>query len=287
MMRGSAGILSPRRAPELPDDLAERHPFVARQRVRHRRRAALRASALLRWFGLGAALAILVTGPAALVHWLLTSPRFAVAEVDIQGLRALDAAEVRAAAGIRGTENLFTLDARAVAERIERLPRVKRAHVIRSLPNRVTLLIEERLPFALLVSAGRLSWADEEGRVLGPEPRAVAPALPVVTGLEGEGPVGGLPVDVERTRTAVALLRTMLRTGTPLAGQVSEIDVREAHKGPVLYTTDGVEVRLGDEAWEERLGRLEGVLAQLRAEPEPVEAIDLRFRDQVVLKLRK
>ena len=34
-------------------------------------------------------------------------------------------------------------------------------------------------------------------------------------------------------------------------------------EGPVLYTIDGVEVRLGSEDWEERLARLAGVLAQV------------------------
>ncbi|MBI4610557.1 MAG: FtsQ-type POTRA domain-containing protein [Candidatus Rokubacteria bacterium] len=285
-MRGSSGILSPRRALEPPDDLAERYSFVAGQRV-HRRRARVRASALRRSLSLAAALAVLVAGSVVLVHWLLTAPRFAVAEVEVRGLRWLEEAEVRAAAGIAGSENLFRLDTRAVAERIERLPRVKRAEVIRGFPNRVTLLVEERLPFALLVSAGRLHWADEEGRVLGPEPRAVVPGLPVITGLDTDRAPVGVQGSAERTRTALALLRTMLRTGTPLAGRVSEIDVRETGGGPVLYTVDGVEVRLGDEAWEERLGRLEGVLAQLQAQGEPVEAIDLRFRDQVVLKPRK
>ena len=52
--------------------------------------------------------------------------------------------------------------------------------------------------------------------------------------------------------------------------------------GPVLYTADGVEVRLGTEDWEERLARLEGVLAQ--AVTEDIRTVDLRFRDQVVLR---
>jgi len=52
----------------------------------------------------------------------------------------------------------------------------------------------------------------------------------------------------------------------------------------VLYTVDGIEVRLGAEEWDERLARLEGVLAQIARAGEPVSAIDLRFRDQVVLK---
>jgi cell division septal protein FtsQ len=52
----------------------------------------------------------------------------------------------------------------------------------------------------------------------------------------------------------------------------------------VLYTVDGIEVRLGADDWEARLGRLQGVLAQVRSGGEVVGTIDLRFRDQVVLK---
>jgi len=46
-------------------------------------------------------------------------------------------------------------------------------------------------------------------------------------------------------------------------------------------------VRLGREWSEEQLGRLEGVLAQLQARQEPVESVDIRFRDQVVLRLKQ
>ena len=53
-------------------------------------------------------------------------------------------------------------------------------------------------------------------------------------------------------------------------------------EGPVLYTVDGVEVRLGSEDWEERLARLEGVLGQVAAQD--VRTVDLRFRDQVVFQ---
>jgi cell division septal protein FtsQ len=46
---------------------------------------------------------------------------------------------------------------------------------------------------------------------------------------------------------------------------------------------DGIEVRLGTEDWEERLARLEGVLAQVARQGPAVTGIDLRFRDQVIL----
>jgi hypothetical protein len=41
-------------------------------------------------------------------------------------------------------------------------------------------------------------------------------------------------------------------------------------------------VRLGSDEWEERLARLEGVLAQVATDD--VQGVDLRFRDQVVLR---
>ena len=48
------------------------------------------------------------------------------------------------------------------------------------------------------------------------------------------------------------------------------------------YMLDGIEVRIGSEDWDGRLGRLGGVLAQLRASGQSVTSIDLRFRDQVL-----
>jgi cell division septal protein FtsQ len=52
----------------------------------------------------------------------------------------------------------------------------------------------------------------------------------------------------------------------------------------VLYTAGGVEVRLGAEDWDERLARLEGVLAQTAPPEGGIRGVDLRFRDQVVLQ---
>ncbi len=286
MMRGRSGILSPRQGPEVIGDLAERTLFVTGQRVRRqRRRGAARRSA--RWFALGVAAAVVTGGLLVLLDWLATSPRFAISQVEIQGLTGLREEDVRAAAGIQPGQSLFMLDGEAVARRLERLPRVQRARVIRSLPNRVTLLIEERALFTLGVSAGRLYWVDEAGRVLGPEPRAVTPPLPVITGLALDEQAAGAPSSAGRIQSAVTLLRTLLRTGSPLTARLSEIDVGRADDGPVLYTEDGVEVRLGSDWSEERLGRLEGVLAQFQSQQEPVQTVDLRFRDQVVLTLKR
>jgi cell division septal protein FtsQ len=85
-----------------------------------------------------------------------------------------------------------------------------------------------------------------------------------------------------KARVAIALIRVLLRSGSPLAAEIAEIDMSR-REGPVLYTEDGIEVRLGAEDWGERLGRLEGVLAQVERQGPAVTGIDLRFQDQVIL----
>jgi len=121
--------------------------------------------------------AVAVLGAAALgAAWVARSPRFAVTSVEVAGQSRLTPEQIVAAAGIAPGTNLFAFDARDVVGRLEALPLVRRAEVIRSFPNRVTLIVEERRPFTV-VHAGRLHWIDEAGVDLGVEPRRLEPAL--------------------------------------------------------------------------------------------------------------
>lgn len=285
LMRAHSSVISPRGGRARVEDLAEQGRAMARQRV-SRVRLARRVSRRARWVAarvvpIGLALAVLGAGGAA-IGWLLTSPRFAITEVAVVGASRLTPEEIVAASGIGPGINLFRLDRSAVVARLEGLPLVRRADVVRRFPNRVTVAVEERRPFTL-AHAGRLHWIDEQGVSLGAEPRAVVPQAPVITGLSPADLAAGDGTPGPRVAAGISLLRVLLRSETALLRQISEIDVSRPD-GPVLYTVDGVEVRLGAEDWEARLGRLQGVLAQVRAGGEPVSAIDLRFRDQVVLK---
>jgi cell division protein FtsQ len=265
------------------EDLAERGSAMSRQRVSHTR-LARRISRRVRWVvaravWIGAGLLLLAAVGLGVV-WLLTSPRFAINEVAVSGASRLTPEEVVSASGIAPGTNLFRLDRAEVVARLEALPLVRRADLVRRFPNRVTISIDERRPFTL-VHAGRLHWIDEHGVSLGAEPKAVAPSVPVITGLHPTDLEGNPPSP--RVAAGISLLRLLLRSETALIQQISEIDVSRPD-GPVLYTVEGVEVRIGAEDWEARLGRLQGVLAQIRTGGEAVSTIDLRFRDQVVLK---
>src|SRR5713101_7356935 len=145
-MRAHSSVISPRGGRARVEDLAEQGRAMARQRV-SRARLARRMTRRARWVAarlvpIGVSLAVLAAGGAA-IGWLLTSPRFAITEG-------------------------------AVVARLEGLPLVRRADLVRRFPNRVTVAVEERRPFTL-AHAGRLHWIDEQGVSLGAEPRAVVP----------------------------------------------------------------------------------------------------------------
>lgn len=277
----SRGLISPRARPTALGDFGDPAMAVAGQRVRAGRRRRTRAPVRWAWVVAGVALVLAtVAAVGAAGYWALTTPRFAVVAVEVRGASRLPPQRILEVSGIvRGT-NLWRIDPANVRARLEALPEVRRADVVRELPNRVSIMVEERRPFTL-VHAARLHWLDEDGRLLGEEHRAVAPEVPVISGLSEEELATMRTAPGPRARAAITLIRALLRTGSSLAAEIAEIDMSRT-EGPVLYTVDGLEVRLGNEEWEERLARLEGVLAQVATQD--VQTVDLRFRDQVVLR---
>jgi cell division protein FtsQ len=213
--------------------------------------------------------------------WIQRTPLLATRSVEIAGARRLDEGVVRAAVGIEPGTNLLVIDVAATEARVASLPGIRRAHVARHLPGRLTVLVEEREPYAL-VNAGGLHWVDAEGYLVTADARPGSTGLPILTGIDAPTP-GTVPS--ESLRSGLTLLHVLQRTSGRLSTRVSEVDLGHPN-GPVLYLVDGIEVRLGPDAWGDRLARLDGVLAELDGRGEPMASIDLRFRDQVVLTPR-
>jgi cell division protein FtsQ len=252
-----------------------------------RRRLRRRALRLARRVGLWGGASLVVAALAVAVgwesRWLLRTALFSVERIEVIGRERLSAEAIVRASGITRGQSLWTLDARRAVAGVEALSLVRHVELIRAFPNRVTLLVEERRPFTLVQAAGKLVWVDEQGVAVAAEARPVSVDAPVISGLSPAdlAPSGRVPSD--RIATGLSLIRMLMRAQSSLLREISEVDVSRP-EGPVLYMVDGVEVRLGRDDWEGRLGRLQRVAAQLRATNQSVTSIDLRFRDQVVLR---
>jgi cell division protein FtsQ len=154
------------------------------------RGASLRPRATLRrLIALGA-----VAGLAALLVWLFVDDAFYVTTADIAGVRYSSASDVYNQAGIDGY-SIFWIDGGETADRLEALPYVKAAGVHASLPNRVRIEIEERVPVAVWKADGRDYWVDSDGITM--PVASLVDALPVFWDLDGSTVTEGGRVDPE------------------------------------------------------------------------------------------
>jgi hypothetical protein len=101
----------------------------------------------------------------------LRQPAFAVYQVGVFGNRGVTAEEVADAVSRLAGQNIFYVRPGQVQGWVQGLPGVTRAQVSLSLPNRVSIKVEDLAPEVVWQSGGTRYWVDQEGTVIRPEPR--------------------------------------------------------------------------------------------------------------------
>lgn len=132
---------------------------------------------------------VAIVGAAMGMHYgweaLLKFDKLAVQDVQISGAAQADRATLIAYAGVSLGQSILEVDLEAAAEGLRRHPWIKSASVIRSLPNRLTFIVTEEKPFAI-VSVDGLYLANEEGYLFKRMGSLDSFSLPIVTGLSRE-----------------------------------------------------------------------------------------------------
>lgn len=240
--------------------------------------------------GVAAAAVLLVTGMALVVWsapgWGRGQERFLLSSFEVRGNRILTHDEVLALSGITIGSSLLDVNVSELEACVAASPRVERAQAVRALPGRVLVTLDERVPEALIEAGpGPALEITGDGRVLPPAAMSGAVDLPVITGAVGRVEPGMTEVPVE-IREALRLLRLARHVSESLWMDISEVRIAPG-SGLVIYTVaDGAEIRVGSGALEPNdLRRLWHVLRDVRGRGRRVEAIDLRFKDQVIVKL--
>ncbi len=190
-----------------------------------------------------------VVGLTALLVWLFVDGMFYVSNADITGLRYSSASEVYRQAGIDGY-NILWVNGRDVAGRLEALPYIKDATVRTSLPNRVRIAVEERMPVAVWKVGGRDFWVDLEGITM--PVASQVDDLPVLWDLDGSTVVADGRVD----RELIAAIRA-LKLQQP---NVFRVWLR-SHQRPAVSDAHGNDGVLGQTGWARPAGRRVGCAA--------------------------
>jgi cell division septal protein FtsQ len=206
---------------------------------------------------------------------------FALTKIEIEGNRRLDRREVLQWAGVSEGSSAWDAAPGDVRMRLLSHPWIQFAQVQREFPDRLLIAMQERRPVAIVLSDGP-QYVDRHGRVLGPLRDDDSRDFPIISGLDGAEATDFTGIGMHR---ALQLLRWCERLNSFDA--VSEIHVDRRRGVTVFPRSTAVAVVLGWGSWREKLARSARVFAAWAGQVDRLAAVDLSFRDLVVVKLRE
>jgi cell division protein FtsQ len=193
-----------------------------------------------------------------------------IREITISGATPDRQAEVARVLGIGGGDSVIFFDAGEARQRVEALPFVKHAEVLRLLLGAVHVKIAEREPYAVWQWQGEVAVIDSEGVVIGTATRNDYASLPLVVGTGANDHAGELFAALARWPA----LRPRMRAA-----------VRVANRRWNIRLFNGVDVRLPEDnlaAAIDELAALEETYGLLQRD---IVAVDLRLSDRITIRL--
>ena len=211
------------------------------------------------------------------VHYLHSSPRFDVKRVAVAGLKRVDQTHILAQADLPRGANVFAINLDEVRERVEGLKWVRFATVQRVLPGTIAISVVEREPAGLARIRGKILQFDAEAELLAQD-RGSGADFPILDGLKAN--------DSEGNRKKVKLY---LRIMQDLHGQseLSEVHINDRDEVSVVSLSEPLLVNLGTGDFRTKWGYYLQVRTKIQKEYPDVVQVDLRFKDQAILKTKQ
>jgi len=267
----------------------EESPYLRRQKaVTVRRRHLLWTRRWLLFF-------IAVVAPVGIASYFLTvfvlsSARFELRSADniqLMGNQFVTREEVSSALGLplrAGTGpglKVARLSLEAFRKQVETIAWIRSAALTRIFPNRLLVQVVERTPVAYANVGGRVSLVDSEG-VLLDKPESASFDFPVITGLNWNA-------GSDECRTRISLYQDFMhQIGQEIIRSgwtVSEADLTDAEdlKALLVQGRETLQVHFGHEDFPEHFHRFLTILPELHKSNAPIDSVDLRYRNQVVV----
>jgi len=227
--------------------------------------------------------AAVVVGLAHLPWSAVSRRALRIDRIQVEGTHYLDAGRVAQIAGLGVGQSLLQLDCARARQALMLHPRVRSAEVSRQWPNAVCIRVTERLP-ALLVRHGVPWEIDSSGVLLAPLADGVVADVPLLSGVSFEAWPAGAQIRSPEVMRGLAWARALADRELQLSGQVSELDVASG-RSTALLMMDGT--RVLSSAWPpdtRTLSALRVVLADLKQRGTAAQEVDLRFRNQVIVR---
>ena len=194
---------------------------------------------------------------------------FGVDQISITGRRFASDNRIFDALGVSPAISLLRFDARAARARIEALPWIKSARLMRVFPDRLSVEVRERVPFAIWQNNDTRKLIDAEGHVLGQIAVGYDIGLPIVVGKGAPGAAQRLVSALKRHPDLLARTKNAERIG---------------QRRWTLRLHNGMAIRLPAEGAAEALDQLQKLHARMQILDRDILSVDLRMSSRVTVR---
>jgi cell division protein FtsQ len=298
MTRKRASVEAPSESGFVPGESPTPPPAKVKANARAGRAAIARArpagpSAVLAWLKLASGVVVAIAAALAVawgvLRYTISTPRFAVNRVELEGAERLTQAQVTQRMGLELGTNIFKFDPEGAEQKLLADPWIRQVKVTRRLPSTLRVELEERDATAVAAIGEKLYLVTRIGEPFKElEPKDPFD-LPVVTGIAAENLAKDRPREVSRIAIALEVLRHWQKIPSSQVYPAQEIHLTEG--GDVVLTAGktGVTFHLGRGPWRRKLLMGDRVIERLarRGRVPGIIFLDNRAHpDRVVVRMR-
>jgi cell division protein FtsQ len=202
-------------------------------------------------------------------------------DISVMGLDKVTRAQVMDVLGGDIGRNVFFIPLEQRRKQLEEIPWIESATVMRLLPNRIAVQVQERTPIAFAQVNNRVELVDAHGVVMD-LPRKTHFSFPVVLGLRDSDP---LSTRAAQMKIYERLVSELDAGGTRYSKDLSEVDLSDPEdvRATVADPKGAVLVHLGNEQFLDRFKIYLSHIGAWRQQFQKVESVDLRFDGQIIV----
>ncbi len=211
---------------------------------------------------------------------LYTNPRYNLSEIDIEPKGRFTEYAIRQAANLEKGQNLWTLNLPEITKDLETLPYVSSAKVERHFPDKLTIVIRERVPVVKIVGLDsdlgtrEPFYLDRDCFVLKPRENETAPVLPEIIGLTNAELEPGLQLDQPSLTRALQILYAINHSTLNTTIDIRTINLSDP-LSITMVTTQDMSIRFQLDNIDEQLRRLKQVFEYADNLQRTVHTVDL------------
>ena len=268
-------------------DVAEESPFLRGQKRVSARRTSIPKKTANRLLWASAAVAILgvfAVAAALLYQYGERSWRFRIDSsdnIEVSGNENVSKAQIMEVMGADIGRNIFFVPLSQQKAQLEQIPWVESASVMRFVPNRLKVEIEERTPVAFARVGPRIFLIDAGGTLM-ELPQKHKYSFPVILGMNPGEP---LSTRLPRMKAFNELVQELDSSGAHYSQDLSEVDVSDLDNVKVRVNDPAgdVLVELGASDYLKRYRTFVSHVQEWRQQFQKLESVNLRYDNQVIV----